>query len=188
MSNSCVYSPTGEGTHWKRRKHGGDRPNAKSQRLTSPSQSSSAGRPRKSLSPPKVPPSGQPENFQNEDFGDPAMGDSPLRNFEEEFDISDQILYGMIPGFGPLCSEGLVQSSGSPSQMGLERNPSSTSGPIATETTITVQSSGKFLHPRAVISHPVTTNYTFLARMDSQLSATNKPDYRFLKNWRVKAI
>ncbi len=154
MSNSCVYSPTGEGTHGRRRKHGGDRPSAKSQRLASPSQSSSVGRPRKSLSPPKVPPPGQRGNSQNEDFGDPAMGGSPLRNFEEEFDISDQILYGMIPEFGPLGSEGFVQSSGSPSQMGLERNLSSTSGPITTETTITVDSSGKFLHPRAVISHP----------------------------------
>lgn len=156
MSNSCVYSPTGDATNGRRRKHGGDRPSAKSQRLTSPSQSSSAGRPRKSLASPKAPPPGQPGSFQNEDFGDPEMDDSPTRTFEEEFGISDEILYGMIPEFGPQGSEGFVQSSGSPSQMGLKSNSSSMSGPIATETTITVDSSSKFLHPPALISFPVT--------------------------------
>ena len=158
-----MYSPTAEGTNGRRRKNGGDRPSAKSQRLTSPSQSSSAGRPRKSLSPPKAPTPGQPGNFQNEGFDDSAMDDSSLRTFEEEFDISDEILYGMIPEFGPQGSEGIVQSSGSPSQIGLERHSSSTSGLIATETTGIVNSSGNYLRPPALISFPVTKNYIFFS-------------------------
>lgn len=113
------------------------------------------GRPRNSLSLPKVPPSDQRVDFQNVNFGALARGDSPLRSFEEEFDISDEILYGMIYEFGPVGgSEGFVQSSGSPSQMGLERYASSMSGTIATESTIIGDSSGKFLHPRAVKSRP----------------------------------
>lgn len=155
MSNSCVYSTTGGGTGGRRRKYGGDRPSAKSQRLASPSQSSSAGRPRKSMSPPKVAPPSPTENFPTEEFGNPGMDDSPLRRFEEDFTISDQILYGMIPEFGSQSSEGFVQTSGSPSQIGLDRNFRSTPAPLATDTPTTDGNPNLFLHPRALMDFPV---------------------------------
>lgn len=90
-------------------------------------------------------PPGHPGNFQHEDFGDPAVDDLPLRTFEEDFVMSDQMLYGFIPELGPQSSEGFVQSSKSPAQMVPDRNSRSTSGLMATETTIAGDSPG-FLH------------------------------------------
>lgn len=176
MSTSCVYSATVEGANGRRRKHGGDRPNAKSQRLTSPSQSSSAGRARNSMSPPEAAPLSHPGNFQNEDFGDPAIDDSSLRTFEEDFVMSDQMLYGFVPEVGSQSSEGFVRSSKSPGQMGLDRNSRCTSGPMATETTTTGDSPGFLLHPGVLPNFPVTNISFLLARMNPQSSVMTKSD------------
>ena len=127
MSIPCVYAAaaSGDATGGKRRRRGEDQSSAKNQRVTPPSQSNPSSGSRKSLSPLRVTPPNSTESFQMEEVESLAMDDSPLRTFEEDFFMSDQALFDMIPGFR------------------------SNSSPLITEITTANDTFGMLVHPHA---------------------------------------
>lgn len=93
------------------------------------------------MSPPKV--------ARTDEYSDLVLHDSPPQTFEEDFLISDEFLYDMIPGLGSRSLEDFVQTSKSPFQSDLDANSEPIFGPAATGVTTTGGSPGVFLHQQA---------------------------------------
>lgn len=88
-------------------------------------------------------------SLQTEEVDDFAMENSPSPMFEEDLFMSDQLLFDMIPGFGPQSSEGSIQNSKNSLYVDSDESFRSPSGPLPTETRAVNERPGEFLHPLA---------------------------------------
>lgn len=147
MSTSCVYPAIGDAPGRRRRRRGEDRSGAKSQRLASPSPSNPTNRVGNAMSPPGMMSSQHPASLSVEEVDDTAVEESSLRMLDEDIFMSDEFLFGLIPGFDPQRSEESGPNAESPLQLNPNESLRSTSGPLTTETGVVNESAGDFLYP-----------------------------------------
>lgn len=179
-STSCMYTAAGEGTSGRRQQRGEDRSSVHSQRSTSSSQSSSASRLRQAMSPPKV--------ARTDEYSDLVLHDSPPQTFEEDFLISDEFLYDMIPGLGSRSLEDFVQTSKSPFQSDLDANSEPIFGPAATGVTTTGGSPARMNPSSAAMRKPDVPGYSHVTSLSppisthSEMLPPEQPAYRDSRN------